>query len=545
MMLVICVLLLQVALATAQLLDLNLGVGGLDAASTPAADDAGASETTALGTPGGLLDPLLDPIIGPTGLLGGEDGVPPPPASGETQAPPATSSRGPVPDPLVLISEEPAVETTVPEVQIPDPTPVTEPAPPPPATAAPSPEQPPPVVQPPPSPPPPPPPPVVTAPIPNEPPLATPQVVEVPAPEQPSPVEQPAPPPPPPVVVATEPPIAEASLAPPPLADGGSITAPPSVVSVSVASSPLPEQAQDQATASPSPIISLTTVGGSIVMSVFVPPAPTAANAAIQAGGTAVPNANPVAVQNPNPALGGSENTSPFTQPVSSGDDDTSITDPSDNLDTSSNPGSSATPAAVASDADQDLPMGTKIGIGVGVGAGSIAVLACITWLLWRRRMRGRQPWRSSRLADAEEPPPAMSVVGGLQERQKMEFESEHDVEFDLGGVLRGASLRSREAAAARKRGSGGSGSSGSGSVTVAGSEGGHWNGNGEGDGSWKGKAGGGYYGFEKGAVVDRDSDGTRGRKEVEGSNPMPAELAGDDRLPAFASPSQTPGLAM
>ncbi|KXX79721.1 hypothetical protein MMYC01_203776 [Madurella mycetomatis] len=344
-MLVIRVFWLQAALAMAQLLDIGGLLGGGDATSSSAAEESGPSETAAppglldgligngpaADATGGLLDTLLDPIIGTTGLLGGGDGAAAPTTTADAEPPPATVTSDPVPDP-VATSVESAEETSAPDVQTSSP------------------------------------------------------------PRLPSRFH----------------PAGDNGTEPGPASPGGAA----GIIHHTCAATTAAVHGRSRLIHFPP---------GSTFMSVFIPPAPTAANAAIQAGdgntdndpNSSPPPDNDNSNDGDNNGNNNNGDTNPFSQPNEN------------NLDTTN------TQATTSGAEDQGMPLGTKIGVGVGVGAGSIVLVVVATWLLWRRRMR-----RQGRVADAEEPPT-------LQDRQKLDWESEHDVAFDFG-VMRGASMRGR-----------------------------------------------------------------------------------------------------
>ncbi|EGS21850.1 uncharacterized protein CTHT_0037210 [Thermochaetoides thermophila DSM 1495] len=80
------------------------------------------------------------------------------------------------------------------------------------------------------------------------------------------------------------------------------------------------------------------------------------------------------------------------------------------------------------------LPMSTKIGIAIGVAGGAVVLLATAVLVLWRRRMgRGAEHREQASKNDVEK-------NGGRitpEEKQKMDWESNHDVEFDFAKFLR------------------------------------------------------------------------------------------------------------
>ena len=86
------------------------------------------------------------------------------------------------------------------------------------------------------------------------------------------------------------------------------------------------------------------------------------------------------------------------------------------------------------SEGETRLPMSTKIGIAIGVAGGVVVLLATAVWVLWRRRMRrGGEDREQGGKNDVEK-------NGGCftpEERQKMDWESNHDVEFDFSMFLK------------------------------------------------------------------------------------------------------------
>ncbi|KAK4041597.1 hypothetical protein C8A01DRAFT_34321 [Parachaetomium inaequale] len=417
-MLVIRVLWLQAALAAAQLLDLNGLLGGGDGAGTSAVEGQGAAETTSPGgsvdgaagnnaaAGGGLLDPLLDPIIGPTGLLGNNDAVVATTAA-EAQDPPAATSAELAPDPeptQVEPAETAAPEPTAapeatPEPTTQEPAPATEQAPP-----APTEDQSPPAEE-------------------QQQPTLVP--VPVPVPEaSTAPAAAPAP-----ATSAAAAPVASSSNAgvvpvPNPVAtsSAGQTAAP-------APSTSTPAQSAGQQPATGEQVRIPITASGTTFMSVFVPPSPTGRVAVIDGADN---NLN----TNPSGGGGGQTGTSPNNNPNES---DTTLSDnPAGNANTAltgAGPGTDlSNPTAekgIQSADTSGLSLPTKIGIGVGAGAGTVLLVVVLILVLWKRRM-GRGP---------------PSVMGGdserggatptPQEKAKMDWESEHDVAFDFGGFFR------------------------------------------------------------------------------------------------------------
>ena len=201
-------------------------------------------------------------------------------------------------------------------------------------------------------------------------------------------------------------------------------------------------------------------------MSVFVPPSPTAAVAALDGAsnlGTSTSSGD-----------NANSNTDPFTQnlpPSADTEDDSSASSSS-----SSNPNDSTTTGAGGNSttnnkgiqSSTELPLPTKIGIGVGMGAGAILLVVVVVFVLWKKRMGGKRRSRSGGAGDGGggfeyDPERDSAVQHTPQEKAKMDFESEHDVAFDFGAFFRDRKAQSPSSA---KSGSVGSRVSvGSGSV--------------------------------------------------------------------------------
>jgi hypothetical protein len=150
-------------------------------------------------------------------------------------------------------------------------------------------------------------------------------------------------------------------------------------------------------------------------MSVFVPPSPTGAVAAVDGTDNNLSSNNP--------------NTDPFVQSPDGTTADGTTTNPGSNNNNSNSPQSNS---AGGGGGGGDLPLPTKIGIGVGVGGGTVVLVVAITFLLWKRRM-GHNSHNHGHGRDSD------SEMGGRtpQEKAKLDWESEHDVAFDFGGFFR------------------------------------------------------------------------------------------------------------
>lgn len=184
-------------------------------------------------------------------------------------------------------------------------------------------------------------------------------------------------------------------------------------------------------------------------MSVFIPPTPTGRLAVVD--GSGIPISNP----------------DPFNQVPSSGNDndedeeddgsapalENENTTDSDALGDSGS--SSPTNNKGIESSSEGMSLGTKIGIGVGAGAGSILLVVVATLILWKKRMGRRRPSPTSS-------PFARDTERGAsptpQEKAKLDFESEHDVEFDFGGFFRERAVNAARANAAAAVATAGSG---------------------------------------------------------------------------------------
>ncbi|AEO60821.1 hypothetical protein MYCTH_2310461 [Thermothelomyces thermophilus ATCC 42464] len=439
-MLVIRFFWLQAVLATAQLVDSDgvLGGGGDSAPSS-------VEEQSPVGTnsPGGILDgvvdkvggaadkllsPILDPIVGPTGLFGDDDDAATSTTPAETQdLPPVTSveSSAADPEPTSELATEPTSEatnetTTQPTTREPAPTSQQQP----PASS----ERP--------------------SPLPG-------------TEEQQQPTADPAPVPKPDISTVSEAPpspTTSAAEAPAPSSSvagvirisqpvdspAGTSSAP---VGQSPTRAPAPGPTSSRAASQPAasspppgdrePVSTLVTTSGTTFLSVFVPPTPTGRLAVIGDTGEPLPTLD-LSGQSPSSPEGdgSSDDKSPATA-----EDETAAGSggsPTESGTTGGTGGKGIESSSSSSSSSSDgLPLKTKIGIGVGAGAGSIAIAVTATLILWKIRM-GRRPASSSSSEDRER-----GASPTPQEKAKMDFESEHDVAFDFGF------LRDRAAATA------------------------------------------------------------------------------------------------
>ncbi|KAK4126369.1 hypothetical protein N657DRAFT_643157 [Parathielavia appendiculata] len=413
-MLVIRVLWLQAALATAQLLDLNGTLGGGNGSSTPTVEDEVAPGADGPGDSldglagdagagsGGILDPVLDAVIGPTKRLGNNEG--PAATSVQAQNPPVTTIAEPAsePEPTVV---EPATETPAPAptlelapAPVPEPTSELRPVPSTVIEQVPS---------------------VQTTKPPAEQQQQQPALAPIPVPET-STTPEPA------LVRASSAAAAPASSPadstviqiPSPSASpaqGTSFREIIAPVPVSTTARPSPPT-EEQASPSGEPILMLITASGSTFMSVFVPPSPTGAVAAID-------GANDLS-SGPN-----NGDTDPFqTSPESDPDENGNNTNAGLGGGTASNTTRAGTDSRDTNDrAPSDIPLPTRIGIGIGVGAGSILTVVIITVVFWKRRMSRHGPPSDSERGMSPTP----------QDKAKMDVESEHDLAFDFGGFFR------------------------------------------------------------------------------------------------------------
>lgn len=168
-------------------------------------------------------------------------------------------------------------------------------------------------------------------------------------------------------------------------------------------------------------------------MSVFVPPSPTGAVAAVDGvsnlGGSA--NTNSPSGNNAN------SNTDPFTQSSpgsSNANSNTNANNSNSNTGNGDGDGDESSSEEGIHSPTADLPLATKIGVGVGIGAGSIILVVLVTWVLWKRRMGSRRSYRSG---DDSDSMMERGMSPTPQEKAKMDFESEHDVAFDFGSFFR------------------------------------------------------------------------------------------------------------
>lgn len=148
-------------------------------------------------------------------------------------------------------------------------------------------------------------------------------------------------------------------------------------------------------------------------MSDFVPPSPTGAVAAVDGSGANTDANRPNSTPNSTTGLDEKPKADPSTQTGGGGTND------------NQKPQGATVGATQGRDG---LPLPTKIGIGVGAGAGTILLVVLIMVVLWRRRMRGRY------YADSE----GRHTPTTPEEKQKLDWESEHDVAWDFGAFLKG-----------------------------------------------------------------------------------------------------------
>lgn len=167
----------------------------------------------------------------------------------------------------------------------------------------------------------------------------------------------------------------------------------------------------------------VTAEGGNTLLSVFVPP--TAAAAALQpsfaADGTFV---NPTV----NPGSGSASDVFP-------------------NPNGGNNGGRPVNPNITQTTVDNSnrLSQGTKIGIGLGAAGGTIALVAGVVYLFWKRRMRVTKGHRLSDGSDGFVP---------VSEKQKMGWEAEHgNANFDFGFQYREREMERERAEKQRMEG--------------------------------------------------------------------------------------------
>ncbi|KAK4222893.1 hypothetical protein QBC38DRAFT_447851 [Podospora fimiseda] len=210
-----------------------------------------------------------------------------------------------------------------------------------------------------------------------------------------------------------------------PVPAGAETTSPPAAVSSD------PEE----------PFLTLVTSPGSTFLSLFTPPAPTGVLAAIQDDDES--NSSPAA------EIGTDNNISPVsTDSPKSPDDDANSNGTLDAPDDSSGTGLVRTQVE-----PKGLTTSTKIGLGVGLGVGSVVLLVVVVYIMWHRRMAsgrevefeyaesytGKHKRGGSKGSDLEK-------GVGIDERQKLDWESEHDVAFDFGFVKRDVSVKKKAA---------------------------------------------------------------------------------------------------
>ncbi|KAK4100802.1 hypothetical protein N658DRAFT_496891 [Parathielavia hyrcaniae] len=406
-MLVIRVLWLQVALVAAQLLDLNGTLGDGNRSSTPGVEEqvspeAGSAGDAAAGS-GGVLDPVLDAVIGPTGILDNNNAAAP--TSEEAQNPPAatteaesTVAESAAETPASAPTPEPTSEPS------PEPSPATEQAPPAPTTNSPDNQQ-------------------------QEQPALVPVPLLPEAPGTPGPAPAPA------SSAAGEPAASSAdSTVPSPSASSAQGTSFQEIIGPV----PLPTTAtlsppaEGQPLASGDPILRIITASGSTFKSILVPATPTGAVGVIDRPnelGSDPSNSNTDPFQTspePNPAEDASNNNN-NNAGTGGSDSAPNTTGEGTDTDTTTNNTNNNNP-----NPPSEIPLPTKIGIGVGLGAGSVVAVVLATILFWKRRMSRRRRGPPSATADSER-----GASPTPQDKAKMDVESEHDVAFDFGGFFR------------------------------------------------------------------------------------------------------------
>ncbi|KAK4188118.1 hypothetical protein QBC35DRAFT_531952 [Podospora australis] len=434
--------------------------------------DAAVPVPTIASTDESIPDAITDPIIGSTDILDvGEEA--PVTSVDVVEEPPVTPIPVPEPTPVETVAETPAPEVVVqpPELPTPEPTPVTEQAPPPPPPL-PVPvavdEQEEEVQQ-----------PVEEITVPSPAPAPDPVVVPDPVPEPDADVVEVTPPAPIAVPATSEAAVPSPEVTAPAADEGADVFVPPAAASptqdtaaatspaTSPATAPPPSTDSDTdndnsdssadaairtATASPDstsgpssgsndeeslpitapvetintpatptaeaqePVLTLVTTDGSTFMSVFIPPAPTQAIAVIQ--GTGFPSSD-----------------SSSSSGDSSSPDNSRINTDGPYVDTV-DPDSPSSPPTRASNSS-GLSTETKIGVGAGLGVGSVVLAVVVTYLLWHKRM-GSGPFRRRSAKKGHKRGGSDLEKGGsgtlsVEEKQKLDWESEHDMPFDFG----------------------------------------------------------------------------------------------------------------
>ncbi|KAL2170244.1 hypothetical protein VTG60DRAFT_5020 [Thermothelomyces hinnuleus] len=447
-MLVIRFFWLQAVLATAQLVDLDGVLGGGGDSAPSSVEEQSPAETS---SPGGILDgvvdkvggaadkllsPILDPIVGPTGLFGDDDAATTTTPAETQDSPPVTSSvesSAADPEPTSEPATEPTSEapneaTTQPTTR--EPAPTTQQQPPEASAESPSPlpgteEQQQPTADP--------------APVPKPDistvseaaPSPTTSAAKAPAPSSSvagvirisQPVDSPA--------GTSSAPVGQSpTRAPAPGPTSSRAASQPAV------SSPPPgNNQQEDRPRSREPVSTLVTTSGTTFLSVFVPPTPTGRLAVIGDTGEPLPTLD---LSGQSPSSPGGDGNSDDKSPATAEDETAAGSggSPTESGTTGGTDGKGIESSSSSSSSSGGLPLKTKIGIGVGAGAGSIAIVVTATLILWKIRM-GRRPASSS----SEDKERGASPTP--QEKAKMDFESEHDVAFDFGF------LRDRAAATA------------------------------------------------------------------------------------------------
>ncbi|KAK3989366.1 hypothetical protein QBC44DRAFT_381583 [Cladorrhinum sp. PSN332] len=474
-MLVIRLFWLQAALVMAQLPTLEdvLAVGGGDSSevAAPVQSEEATPSVSLEDLVGGPVpsaaatndspDINLDDVTGPTDVLDLGEAAPVIVAD-----PPITSTQDAVSVPAP-VSVDPVVETSAAQVPAPqptsEPTPVTEEAPPPPPPVIiPAPDQQDDDEE------------TTQEPIAAPTPAPAPVPVPVPAPESsaaaapaPQPSDEPAPAPASSAAAATAPEVTNGAGVFVPPAPASSEAAAPEESSDNDNLNPQPEStapagaaptnvpADAQATSPPSsdssnsnpqePILTLVTAADSTFLSVFTPPAPTGVLAAIQDADNS--NSDPI------PVTAGTD-LNLGTLPTNSPGSNSNNANPNSNGPFESPDGDVSDGIVRTQVESNGLSTSTKIGLGVGLGVGSVVLLVVVVYIMWHRRMAsGREPdfeyakkshhhkRSGSKSSDVEK--------GGMgfDQRQKLDWESEHDVAFDFGfGVKRGVSARKKAA---------------------------------------------------------------------------------------------------
>lgn len=229
-------------------------------------------------------------------------------------------------------------------------------------------------------------------------------------------------------------PPAQASSAAPAPEESGSqpqSTAPAALVLPQTTTAPTPAASE----AVQEPILTLVTSPESTFLSVFVPPSPTQVLAALD--NPDFPSSIALRVStDPNGLVVPLPTNSASLDPNSNPNGGDPLSAPDD----SSNPDSDPSrPGGGSSDSDS-LPMSTKIGLGVGLGVGSIVLVVIVVYILWKKRMAGgggEPRWEDASSGSSSHKKSGSDVEKGagmgFDARQKLDWESEHDVAFDFG----------------------------------------------------------------------------------------------------------------